>query len=86
MPWPIGMFAIETPDHSSSGRISPGDSPGKSMPVGRPKPKRSIQLCTRASPNFCAMRVVPTLLECWTISLTSQVTASLRFASPSVRS
>ncbi len=43
MPCPIGTVPIVEPDHWSSGSANPGDSPGKSIPVGFPKPKRSIQ-------------------------------------------
>ena len=50
MPWPIGMLPIVEPDHSFSGSTIPGLSPGKSMPVGRPKPNREIH---------CAEPVLP---------------------------
>src|SRR5919205_2859140 len=40
IPWPIGTFPIVEPDQYE-GRI-PALSPGKSTPVGRPKPKRAI--------------------------------------------
>ncbi len=42
MPCPIGTVPIVEPDHWSSGSTMPGLSPGKSTPVGLPKPKRSI--------------------------------------------
>src|SRR5881394_2061832 len=43
MPCPIGTLPIVEPDHLSGGSTIPGLSPGKSMPVTRPKPKREIQ-------------------------------------------
>src|SRR5919206_2714801 len=42
MPWPIGTLPIVEPDHLSGGSTIPGLSPGKSIPVTRPKPKRVI--------------------------------------------
>jgi hypothetical protein len=47
MPWPIGTVPIVEPDHSSSGSANPADSPGKSIPVGFPNPKRSIHEASR---------------------------------------
>ena len=36
-------------------------SPGKSMPVGRPKSKREIQDASRSFPSSCASVIAPTL-------------------------
>ena len=42
------------PDQSAFGSRIPGLSPGKSMPVTLPKPKRSIQDDSRSLPSFSA--------------------------------
>ena len=63
MPWPIGTLPIVEPDHWSSGSTSPALSPGKSIPVGWPKPKRSIHFASRAAPSFSASVIAPTFDE-----------------------
>ena len=63
IPWPIGTLPIVEPDHFSTGRTIPRVSPGKSMPVLRPKPKRSIQRASRFWPSICATVIVPTFDE-----------------------
>ena len=55
------------PDHWSSGSANPADSPGKSMPVLFPKPKRSIHDASRPSPRRCAIVIVPMFEEYSTI-------------------
>ena len=67
MPWPIGTVPIVDPDHWSSGSAKPGDSPGKSMPVLFPKPKRSTHDASRPSPSRCAIVIVPMFDEYSTI-------------------
>ena len=47
MPCPMGTVPIVEPDHLSSGSANPADSPGKSMPVFAPNPKRSIHDASR---------------------------------------
>src|SRR5438105_7359684 len=62
MPCPIGTLPIVEPDQY--GGRSPALSPGKSMPVGRPKPKRWIQSFRRDSPSFVrAIVTAPTFDE-----------------------
>ena len=66
MPWPIGTLPIVEPDQYE-GRI-PALSPGKSMPVFLPKPKREIHCFRRFSPSsFRAIVTAPTLDERWRI-------------------
>ena len=59
MPCPIGTLPIVEPDQRSGGSTIPPDSPGKSTPVGLPKPKRPIQDATRSLPSSCASVIVP---------------------------
>ena len=54
MPWPIGTLPIVEPDHLSGGSTMPGLSPGKSMPVARPKPKREIHADSRVPAEHLA--------------------------------
>ena len=67
MPWPIGTVPMVDPDHWSSGSANPDDSPGKSMPVLFPNPKRSIHDASRPSPRRCAIVIVPMFEEYSTI-------------------
>ena len=48
-PCPIGTLPIVEPDQYDGSR--PGLSPGKSMPVGSPKPNRFIHFLRRVSPS-----------------------------------
>jgi hypothetical protein len=73
MPWPIGTLPIVEPDHCG---MIPGDSPGKSIPVGWPSPKRSSHRWSPASPSFCASVTVPTFDERERISETLIVSVS----------
>ncbi len=70
MPWPIGTLPIVDPDHLSGGRTIPGLSPGKSMPVVRPKPKREIQEDKRVRPSVSASSIAPMFDECARICAT----------------
>jgi hypothetical protein len=70
IPCPMGTVPIVDPDHWSSGRANPEDSPGKSMPVGFPNPKRSIQEARRPAPRRCAIVIVPIFDEYSTTCLT----------------
>ena len=61
IPWPIGTVPIVEPDQRSRGSTAPADSPGKSIPVGLPKPKRAIQRASRSGPSrSLAIVTVPT--------------------------
>src|SRR5262245_39506878 len=65
-PCPIGTLPIVDPDQYDGSR--PGLSPGKSMRVGRPKPKRAIHLFRPASPRYrAAMVIAPTFDDRWRI-------------------
>ncbi len=75
MPWPMGRLPIVEPDQCSGGTTMPGDSPGKSMPVGLPKPKRAIQpdMPTCVLATFCASVTVPMFDDCeriWATDMT----------------
>ena len=70
MPCPIGTVPIVDPDHSSTGRAKPADSPGKSMPVRLPKPKRSTHEASRPAPRRSAIVIVPMFDDCSTICFT----------------
>ena len=70
MPCPIGTVPIVEPDHWSSGSANPADSPGKSMPVFAPNPKRSIHDASRPAPRRSAIVIVPMFEEYSTICLT----------------
>ena len=61
MPWPMGTLPIVEPDHSSGRRVIPRDSPGKSIPVLRPNPNRSIHSVSPARCNCSASVTTPTL-------------------------
>jgi hypothetical protein len=49
--------------HWSLGSTIPSASPGKSMPVGRPKPKRPRYRARRSRPSRSATLIMPTLLD-----------------------
>jgi hypothetical protein len=70
MPCPIGTLPIVEPDHLSGGSTMPGLSPGKSIPVTRPNPKREIQEERRVRPSICASSIAPMLDECARICAT----------------
>ena len=64
MPWPIGTLPIVEPDQYD-GSI-PELSPGKSIPVGRPKPNRAIHFFRPDSPRYlAAISSVPMFEERW---------------------
>ncbi len=64
MPWPIGTFPIVVPDHwSGYDGTMPPLSPGKSSPVGLPKPKRPIHFISSGAPSFSAIVIAPTFDE-----------------------
>ena len=64
IPCPIGSVPIVEPDQRSSGGTIPRVSPGKSIPVLRPKPKRLIHSESFCGPSSCASVIVPTFDEC----------------------
>ena len=69
MPCPIGTLPIVEPDQYDGS--SPELSPGKSIPVGLPKPKREIHSCSRFCPSsFVAIVIAPTFDERWRICAT----------------
>ena len=70
MPWPIGTLPIVDPDHFSDGSTIPGLSPGKSIPVAWPNPKRLTQRWIPSRPSSCASVTVPTFDECERICAT----------------
>jgi hypothetical protein len=55
---------IVEPDHLSAGSTAPGLSPGKSIPVGLPKPKRAIHSVSRSLPSISASVIAPMFDEC----------------------
>ncbi len=67
MPCPMGTVPIVDPDHWSTGSAKPADSPGKSIPVLFPKPKRSIHDASLPSPSRWAIVIVPMFEEYSTI-------------------
>ena len=69
-PCPIGTFPIVEPDHWAAGSTAPGLSPGKSIPVGLPKPKRSIHSESRCLPSISASVIAPMFEECERICAT----------------
>ena len=86
IPCPIGMFPIDEPDHLSSGSTMPALSPGKSIPVRCPKPKREIQRTSRCRVNRSARVIAPTLDERERISETVIVSVPRGSASWILRS
>jgi len=66
--WPSDMEYFESPDHSPTGRSSPAASPGISIPVCRPKPKRSRSACRPSRLTRLIAWIMPTLQECFIIS------------------
>ena len=63
IPCPIGSVPIVEPDQRSSGGTIPLVSPGKSMPVLWPNPKRLIHSESLSEPSFSASVIVPTFDE-----------------------
>src|SRR5215471_822181 len=63
MPCPIGTLPIVDPDHWSAGSTIPWLSPGESIPVRRPKPKRPIHDIRRFLPSSSANVIAPTFDE-----------------------
>ena len=86
IPWPIGTLPIVEPDQRSTGNTIPGLSPGKSIPVGLPNPKRVIQRPSRSRPSSSASMIVPTFDERASISATLIVSVGLGSASSISRS
>ena len=70
MPWPMGTLPIVDDHHWSPGSTKPGTSPGKSMPVSLPKPKRAIQSSRRCLPSRSPIVTAPMLLDLARISAT----------------
>jgi hypothetical protein len=68
----MGTLPIVDPDQRDGGTTMPRVSPGNSMPVFRPNPKRSIHFEIRSLPSASAMVTTPTLEEreriWWTLS------------------
>ena len=86
MPWPIGTFPIVEPDQSFSGSAIPGLSPGKSIPVRRPKPKREIQPARACCLRRSARVIAPTFDERARICATVIVSVPRGSASWMIRS
>ena len=86
MPWPIGTLPIVEPDHWSAGRAIPWLSPGKSIPVGRPKPKRPIHDISRSLPSSRASVIAPTFEDLARICATDIVSVPRGSASWMTRS
>ena len=64
----------------------PLPSPGRSLPVVEPKPKRRTQPSKRRSPSFIPMVIAPTLLDCERICAVVSVSKPRCSFSPIVRS
>jgi hypothetical protein len=67
-PWPIGRLPIDEPEYRLTGSTIPRSSPGRSTPVGEPKPKRRTQWSNRRLPSLRPIVIAPTLLDCARIS------------------
>src|SRR6266545_4011240 len=68
MPLPIGIDARLVSLYWSSGKSSPGASPGKFSPVGAPNPNARRAASKRSLPNMRAVRIVPTFDDSRTMS------------------
>ena len=64
MPWPIGRLPIEAPEYLASGSTMPLSSPGRSVPVGLPKPKRRTHWSNFLAPSRRPIVTAPTLEDC----------------------
>ena len=77
---------MEEPEYLSTGRTRPRSSPGRSTPVGRPKPKRRTQRSKLSLPMRWPIVIAPTLLDCARISPVVSVTVPRGCDSPMMRS
>ena len=82
----MGTLPIVEPDQSFSGTTIPGLSPGKSIPVDRPKPNREIHCASRCCLSFSASVIAPTFDERARICATVIVSVPRGSASWMIRS
>ena len=66
-PWPNGRLYIEVPEYFEGGRMIPPSSPGRSTPVGDPKPNRCTQSLNCVGPSRAPISSAPMLLETFRI-------------------
>ena len=69
-----------SPSTGPAASVTPASSPGRSTPVGAPKPKRWTQSLKRAAPSILPILIAPTLLErariCAVVSVSSGCSVS----------
>ena len=85
-PWPIGRLPSDEPEYWFGCSTMPGDSPGRSTPVGFPKPNARTHLSKRIGPSRWPIFTAPTFEDWARICFTWSVMSPRGSASLIVRS